>query len=154
MAERIVIQQNSEFEAAFWSLDPDHPESGRLRPVEHLHSLSPYGLLLAGLGSCTADILHTYALHHNIDLDEVEIALQYERAFDRDCVNCEDIAEYREHISMDVTLTGNLSPAQREKLFQISHHCPISKILRGGIEVRSHLSDQSRIESPRTRTPL
>jgi uncharacterized OsmC-like protein len=102
------------------------------------------GMLLSGIGSCTAIVLHTYAQHHGVDLREVELHLTYDRVFAEDCVECEDILEYREQIDEQIVLTGDLTPQERNKLFLVSKHCPIHKMLIQGIEVRSHLEEHPR----------
>ena len=44
--------------------------------MEHIHQLTPHGLLLAGLGGCIAILLHTYAQHHRLILREVELHIR------------------------------------------------------------------------------
>jgi uncharacterized OsmC-like protein len=143
MAEKVIIRQNNRFETEFWALDPHHPESDELQPVHHLHALTPYGMLLAGLGSCTAIVLHTYAQHHGLDLREVELVLQYDRVYKEDCEKCEEILRYEEQIQEDIKLTGELGPKQRHKLFLISRQCPIHKMLESGVGVQSQLAQDS-----------
>lgn len=139
MPERVVIHQKNNFETDFRALDPHKPDSTELRPVEHIGDLTPYGTLLAGLGSCTAIVVHTYAQYHGIDLREVEVSVEYQRGFEEDCEHCEDIDKYEEQINMSVSFRGNLSPQENEKLFKISKQCPIHKMLKSGIEVISQL---------------
>ena len=136
MAEKVVVRQKNNFETEFRALNPELPESHELFPVKHIQDLTPYGMLLASLGSCTAVVVNTYAQYHNIGLDEVELTVEYERVFKEDCEHCEDISRYKESIGMDIGFTGKLTHEQREKLFKISLQCPIHKMLKGGIEVR------------------
>lgn len=135
--EKVVVRQSSDFRTEFLALDPQRPESAELRPVKELHGLTPYGMLLASLGSCTAIVLHTYAQHHGLDLQEVELALEYKRVFKDDCEHCEEITDYKEHIGMELAFKGKLSDKEREKLFLISRHCPIHKMLASGIKVQA-----------------
>ena len=136
MAEKVVVRQRNNFETEFRALNPETPESGELYPVKHIQDLTPYGMLLASLGSCTAVVVNTYAQHHGVELDEVELAVEYERVFKDDCEHCEDIPGYKESINMSISFRGKLTPQQREKLFRISLQCPIHKMLKGCIEVR------------------
>lgn len=140
MAEHVIVRQNSEFEIEFHALDPREGESGDVRPVVHIHELTPYTLLLASLGGCTTIVLHTYAQHHGIDLREVETHLRYKRVFQHDCENCEDIERYEEQIDQALTLTGTLTDQERQKLFHIAKQCSVHKILEAGIEIRSRLA--------------
>jgi len=74
-----------------------------------------------------------------VDLREVELRLQYDRVFADDCKDCEGIEEYREQIEAEIVLTGELTPQDHRRLFMVSRHCPIHKMLTHGIEVKPHL---------------
>ncbi|MGD2144119.1 MAG: OsmC family protein [Anaerolineae bacterium] len=139
MGEQVVVRQDRDFIIDVWAGDPHEPGSEDLHEVHHVHQLTPYGMLMTSLGSCTAIVLHTYAQHHGIDLAEVEIRLDYDRIFAEDCADCETINEYREHIEEEISLTGHLTEHERHKLRVVSRHCSIHKILTQGMEVDSHL---------------
>ncbi len=135
MGEKVVVRQNSDFETEFWALDPEEPESG-LYPAEHLNSLTPYGMLLAGLGSCTAIVVNTYAQHHGIELKEVELSTGYARVFAEDCKSCEGVNEYEDRIQMEISFKGDITSEEQQKLFKIALQCPIHKMLRKGAQVK------------------
>ena len=140
MAERIVFRQTNTYETEVSALLEGHlAKDAQLHAVMEIVELNPYGMLLGGLGGCTSAVLHTYAEHHHLDLWEVTIVLTYDRVFKEDCENCENIDRYDESIEEHISLSGNLSQEQRDKLFQISHHCPIQKMLINGVEVKSRL---------------
>lgn len=139
MAEKVVVRQKSNYETEFWALDPEAPESAGLFPVRHVEELTPYGMLLASIGSCTAVVVNTYARYHGLELHEVELASEYQRTFKEDCEHCEEISKYDEQINMDIRFRGNLTPQQHDKLFKISMQCPIHKMLKSGIRVESRL---------------
>jgi len=139
MSEYLVVQQNNRFETEFRANDPRDPESSEIRPVVRIHELTPYSQLLGSLGACTAIVLNTYAQHHQLSLEKVELHLSYERVFQEDCENCEAIDHYEEQIDQKLTLTGNLTDSERQKLFQISQQCSIHKMLESGIAIKSQL---------------
>jgi len=141
MGERVIVRQNSEFETEILALDPHNPEDEQFYPVEDVRHLTPYGMLLSGLGACTAIVLHTYAQHHEVDLREVELRLEYDRIFAEDCEDCEEIQEYEEQIDEEITLAGELVPEEHKRLLRVSRYCPIHKILSQGIKVHSRLSE-------------
>lgn len=143
MAERVIVRQDSDFEIEILAQHPHEPEAEELHPVGDVRFLTPYGMLLAGLGSCTAIVVHTYAQYHGVSLDEVELRLRYDRVFADDCEDCEGIDEYKEQIVEEIIVTGDLTPEERKRLFTISKHCPIHKMLVHGIEVNSHLIDRT-----------
>jgi len=146
MAEKIIVRQTGRFETEFFAEDPERPAA--VYPVEGLHELTPYGMLLAGLASCTSIILHTYAQHHGIKLDHVEAVARYERTFREDCVRCEEIDRMEEHIILDLKLYGELSHEQNEKLFKIALKCPIHKMLKTGVKLQLRVH-----EAPAKREP-
>ncbi len=139
MGERVIVRQDHRFVTTVLAADPHEPESEELDEVHHIHELTPYGMMMASLGSCTGIVLHTYAQHHGIDLQEVTFDLRYDRIFAEDCADCEDIETYKEHIEEEIALSGDLSDRDRQRLYAVSHHCPIDKILREGMEVESYL---------------
>lgn len=139
MGERVIVRMNSRFEAEILAVDPHLPDSDQLHPVEGILQLTPYGMLLASLGACTAIVLHTYAQNHDVDLAEVELHLQYARVFSEDCEQCEEVDQYAEQIAEKIVLSGELTPQERHRLFLVSRHCPIHRMLSQGIEVTSRL---------------
>lgn len=138
MAERVVVIQKSDFRTVVQA-PPANKEDGPLQAVKRLHELTPYGMMLAGLGSCTAIVLNTFAGNHGVHLEEVEVRLSYQRDYQKDCQECEVAGPYTEHIVKEVVLRGDLDESTRLKLFRISRACPIYKILSGGIRIESHL---------------
>lgn len=145
MGESVIVRQNSEFETEILALNPHDPDDHQFHRVEDVRYLTPYGMLLAGLGSCTAIVIHTYAQHHGVNLREVELRLSYDRVFGDDCLQCEGIDEYREQITEEIVLTGVLTPQERKRLFAVSKHCPIHKMLKSGVEVLSGLAEEPHI---------
>jgi putative redox protein len=141
VAEHVIVWQNSKFEIEFRAADPRDPESEQVEPVYHITELTPYTMLLASLGACTTIVLHTYAENHDVDLEEVESHLRYKRVFQHDCENCEEIDHYEEVIDQALTLSGDLTDEERQKLFHIAKQCSVHKMLEAGIEIRSRLID-------------
>jgi putative redox protein len=137
MSEKIIIRQTKNYETSFSALEPDATASDKPVPVSNINELSPYGMVLAGLGTCTAFVVNTYAEHHGIAVDAVELKLDYGRTFKQDCDHCEEIDKYEDQINMVVSFEGNLTSQEREKLFKISLHCPVHKMLKSGIKVKS-----------------
>jgi putative redox protein len=142
MGESVTVRQNNQFETEVLARDPYNPDDQEFYPVGDFYQLTPYGMLLAGLGSCTAIVMHTYAQYHAVPLSEAELRLEYDRVFADDCKECEGIEEYKEQITMDIAVFGELTSADRHKLFVISKHCPIHKMLAHGIEVQSRLIEE------------
>ena len=143
MSERVIVRQNDEYEIEILAQDPHIPDAQEFHAVEQIHQLTPYGMLLASLGACTAIVLHTYAEYHDVELHEVEVRLRYDRVFGEDCEKCETIHEFEESIEYEILLPGDLTSKQRNRLFAVSKQCPIHKMLGHGIDIRSRLSEDA-----------
>ena len=96
----------------------------------------PYTLLLAALGSCISMTVTLYARRKNWPLEQVTVRLRQNRIHVKDCQECAQTSEgYVHRIERAVTLTGDLTDEQRERLREISHKCPVSKTLSSKIVI-------------------
>jgi putative redox protein len=96
---------------------------------------SPYELLLWALGSCTAMTLLMYARRKGWDLAEVSVHLSHDRVHARDCEECEEETGKVELIRRDISLRGQISDEQKERLLEIAQRCPVHKTLTSGPKV-------------------
>ena len=92
---------------------------------------TPKLLLLSSLGACTAITLQMYATRKKWPMESIEIELQLNPAGDPATGN---------DIVRNITLKGDLSTEQRERLLQIANACPVHKILSGEIRIANSLS--------------
>ena len=90
---------------------------------------TPYELLLAALGSCTAMTVTSYARRKGWPLERVAIRLTHDRIHTDDCEGCEDPASRIDRITREVGLTGALDDVQRARLLQIAAQCPVHRTL-------------------------
>ncbi len=141
MTEHVIVRQNNKFEIDFQAANPNDPDSGELRSVSHIHELDPYAMLLAGVGACTAIVLHAYAQNHGVDLREVELDLKYRRNFQRDSQDAETADGYEEQIEEELTFTGDLTEEDRQKLSLVAKQCSIHRMLEDGIKIGSRLTN-------------
>ena len=139
MAERVIVKQDRHFRTQFLAADPEDIHSNVFETIENIHQLTPYGMLLSSLASCTALVMHTFAQNHDIGLKEVEMHMSYQRVFREDCEDCDESKEYNEEINERILLNGELSAAEREKLLHVAHFCPIFKMMKEGITITSSL---------------
>jgi uncharacterized OsmC-like protein/alpha-beta hydrolase superfamily lysophospholipase len=97
---------------------------------------TPYDLLLMSLGACTSMTLRVYANHKKIPLDDVEVTLEHERDHAEDCDGCNDKIE---RLTRKITLTGDLSDEQRQRLLEIADRCPVHRTLESNPQIVSVL---------------
>jgi putative redox protein len=98
---------------------------------------SPYDLVLAGLGACTAMTLRLYADHKGLPLERVSVALKHSRIHAADCETCETREGKVDRIDRVLTLTGELDADQRKRLLDIADKCPVHRTLTSEIDIRT-----------------
>ena len=103
---------------------------------------TPYGLLSAALASCTTMTLHMYAKHKGIDLKEASVEVTHEKIHAADCEDCETSSGRVDEFVRKLSLEGNLTDQEKQRMVQIADKCPVHKTLHGEIKVRTELKDQ------------
>jgi uncharacterized OsmC-like protein len=101
---------------------------------------TPYQLLLASLGACTAITLRMYAERKQLPLDHVRIELEHHKLHARDCAECETAAGQIDRIDRVIELSGALSDAERARLLEIADKCPVHRTLHSEVVIRTRLS--------------
>jgi putative redox protein len=112
-------------------IDGDEPEAAGGRNL----GPSPYDLLLAALGECTAMTIRLYARQKGWPLDEVEVGLTHRKG------DVEGRPAWTDHFTKVIRLHGPaLSDEQRVKLVEIAAKCPIQRTLQGDPVIETRLA--------------
>ncbi len=98
---------------------------------------SPYELLGAALGTCTAMTLRMFADRKDIPLDSVDVTVRHERVHVDDCAECESTSGFIGVLNRSIALTGALDEAQKALLMKIADRCPVHRTLEGEIRIRT-----------------
>jgi uncharacterized OsmC-like protein/alpha/beta superfamily hydrolase len=103
--------------------------------------MSPYDLLIAGLGACTSMTIRMYADLKGFPLERVTVELRHDKIHAADCAECETREAKVDRIERMVRLEGALDAAQRAKLLEIANKCPVHRTLHSEITIPTRLAD-------------
>jgi putative redox protein len=100
---------------------------------------TPYDLLSAALATCTSMTLKMYADHKKLALTAATVAVEHGKVHAEDCSDCEKADGKIDEFRRSISLEGDLSEAQRQRMLEIADRCPVHRTLHGEIKVRSTL---------------
>lgn len=98
---------------------------------------TPYDLVLAGLGACTAMTLRLYARGKQWPLEGVRVELDHAKIHAEDCAACETKEGRIDRIERRIALQGQLDHAQRKRLLEIADRCPVHRTLHGEVLIET-----------------
>jgi uncharacterized OsmC-like protein/predicted alpha/beta hydrolase family esterase len=96
---------------------------------------TPYDLLLAGLGACTAMTVRMYADRKGWRLRRTTVRLRHRRIHAKDCAGCETMTGQLDHIDREMQFEGELTDEQRGRLLDIAERCPVHRTLHSEVLV-------------------
>jgi putative redox protein len=101
---------------------------------------TPYELLAAALGACTAMTLQLYARRKEYPLQEVAVEVEHSRTHAADGEQHENPRDgLIEHLDRRIVLRGPLSDEQRDDLLRVAQKCPLHKTLRASPRVQDSI---------------
>jgi uncharacterized OsmC-like protein len=102
---------------------------------------TPYDFLAAALGTCTSMTLRVIAVKENIPLEGVEITVENDRMYAKDCADCLTTNGYLHRFTVAIKLIGSLTPEQRARMLEVAQRCPVHKTLTSEIRIDERLVD-------------
>ena len=101
---------------------------------------SPYDLLNASLGACTVMTMRMYAERKGWPLQTVTARLRHAKIHAKDCDSCETEGNAKiDQITREISMTGPLDEAQKNRLMEIADRCPVHRTLHGEIHVATSM---------------
>ncbi|MEQ8773654.1 MAG: alpha/beta fold hydrolase, partial [Erythrobacter sp.] len=99
---------------------------------------TPYDLLLAALGTCTAMTMKMYADRKGWPFEGARIHLTHERDHRADCEKALDEHIRVEALSRAIEVLGDeLSEDQRARIVEIADKCPVHRTLEGELHIHT-----------------
>jgi putative redox protein len=98
---------------------------------------SPYDFLLTALGACTSMTVRMYADLKQLPLTRVSVRLTHDKVHAEDSTSASGKADV---LTRRISIEGDLTDEQRQRLFEIANKCPVHRTLEGDIRVRSELA--------------
>ncbi|MEM6564250.1 MAG: bifunctional alpha/beta hydrolase/OsmC family protein [Pseudomonadota bacterium] len=95
--------------------------------------LSPYGLLSAGLGACTAMTIRMYARRKGWPLKDVLVDVSHDKVHAQDAET--GVGDKIDTWRRWITVTGDLDIDQRTRLLEIADRCPVHRTLERSSKV-------------------
>jgi len=100
---------------------------------------SPFDLLSAALASCTTMTLRMYAARRKLDLQSSTVRVTHAKIHAHECADCETSDGKIDEFQRELTLEGNLSAEQRQRLLEIADKCPVHRALHNEVKIRTTL---------------
>jgi putative redox protein len=94
---------------------------------------TPYDLLLAALGACTAMTLRMYADRTGLPLHRTTVRLRHDRVHAKDCAQTEQNTGKLSRIRREIDIEGPLNDQERQRLVEIADRCPVHRTLSSEI---------------------
>ena len=89
--------------------------------------MNPFELLASSLVACTCATLRMYIDRKGWDVDKIHVEVTMER----------DLKAETTGFSREISIEGNITEEQKERLLVIANKCPVHKILTHSIEVET-----------------
>lgn len=127
----------TEIQAGEHSLVADEPVSFG----GHDFGPSPYELLNASLGACTAMTLKMYARRKGWPLDDVLVHLSYSKTnkYEEHKADPDNKNSRIDRFERELELSGDLDEAQKKRLLEIANKCPVHRTISSPSEFATKL---------------
>ncbi len=100
---------------------------------------TPYDLLLAALGACKSMTMRMYADRKGFKLERAEVRLSHDKIHAADCEQCETETGKVDQIKAEISIVGDLTDEERQKIFEIAERCPVHKTITSEIRIEAEL---------------
>jgi len=85
--------------------------------------------------------MRMYANHKGFNLDHAEVRLSHDKIHAEDCENCETKKGKVDHIQAEISISGDLTDEERQKIFEIAERCPVHRTITSEIIIDAELKN-------------
>ena len=103
----------------------------------------PHELLLAALGACIGITLRMYADRKQWPLQTVHVDLSHRKIPIEEGEESGAKSGMVDQIVVGLSVTGNLSEEQRNRLLEIAEKCPVHRTLVSEVQIQTRLTEPS-----------
>ena len=100
---------------------------------------TPYDLLMAALGTCTAMTLQMYANRKKWDLKEITVFLDHDKVHRKDGEDFEKNVSKVSRFTRYIEILGEVDEEQEQKLIEIADKCPVHRTLKENIIIETKI---------------
>ncbi len=100
---------------------------------------TPYELLLASLGSCTAITIRMYVDRKGWDVKGIDVQLKHEKIPELSDEGVPMPGKFIDVFERDIQITGDLEEKQYARILTIADKCPVHKTLHSAVEIKTRL---------------
>lgn len=101
--------------------------------------MSPYGFLAAGLGACTSMTIRMYARRKKWPLEGVSVDISHDKVHAQDADDDGAAPRKIDSFHRKITLQGDLTDEQRQRLLEIADRCPVHRTLESTSQILTDL---------------
>ncbi|AKE52718.1 bifunctional alpha/beta hydrolase/OsmC family protein [Kangiella geojedonensis] len=100
---------------------------------------TPYDYLSTALGTCTAMTLNMYARRKKLEVSKVIVNVSHDKVHAEDCDHCKDKTAKVDQFARTISIEGDITPEQRQRLLEIADLCPVHKTLHSESIIKTKL---------------
>lgn len=98
---------------------------------------TPYDYLMSALGACTAMTMKMYAQHKGWAFERFDVAVTHDKLATQ--AGSDSVNSPTDRLTRHISLQGELTDEQKQRLLAIANKCPIHKTLSHPVEVITQL---------------
>ena len=83
--------------------------------------------------------MRMYADRKGYKLERAEVRLSHDKIHADDCERCETETGKVDRIKTEISISGELSEAERQQIFEIAERCPVHRTITGEIVIDAAL---------------